>query len=182
MYIKPLDHLTHCTPPPLLKSRVVYNSTMAKQKPYRSDGALTRQLMLENITQCLDAGILTENDSQQAAALFSFYSNPPGPGYQYSWNHIWVMSSEFNKLYRELEDLLHESIVSAKQTPTKNKRRVRAAQLTFELWIKGHHFDEEDSRVKIVPIPIPRKLTKADKALHRASIEATWRNGSRNSN
>lgn len=154
---------------------------MAKQKPYHPDAALTRRLMLENITHCLDAGILNENDSQQASALFSFYSNPPGPGYQYSWNHLWVMSSEFNKLYRELEDLLHEKIVVAKQTPTKNKRRIRAAQLSLELWIKGHHFDEETHQVEIIPIPIPRKLTQADKALHRASIEATWKNGSRNS-
>jgi hypothetical protein len=154
---------------------------MAKQKPYHPDGEFTRRLMLGNITYCLDAGLLNDNDSQQAIALYSFYNNPPGPGLMYYWNPFWVMSSEFNKAYRELEDLLHEKIEAAKQTPTRNKRRIRAAELTLHIWLNGHFFDPETRCVRIVPIPEPRKMTASERQLQRASIEATWRNGNRNS-
>lgn len=154
---------------------------MAKQAPYRPDGELTKQMMLGNITHCLDAGLLNENDSQQACALFSFYNNPPSPGHQYHWNALWVMSSDFNKSYRELEDLLYEKIEAAKQKATKDKRRIRAAELTLYIWRRGHFFDEETGEVKIVPVPTPRKMTVAQRQLQKASIEATWRNGSRNS-
>lgn len=154
---------------------------MAKQKPYRPDGALTKRLMLENVTHCLDTGILNDNHSQQAIALLSFYNNPPGPGYQYHWNALWVMSSAFNKAYRELEDLLYEKIPASKQIPTQNKRRIRALELTVELWVNGHHFDDETGQVLIVPIPSPRQTTAEQRQLQRASIQATWRNGNRNS-
>jgi hypothetical protein len=154
---------------------------MAKQKPYHPDGPLTRRLMLENVTHCLDKNILDDNHSQRAIALFSFYNNPPSPGYQYHWNPLWVMSTAFNKAYRELEDLLYEKIEAAKQTPTKNKRRVRAVEITIELWENGHHFDEETGEVLVVPVPLPRKMTPLQRQLQKASIEATWRNGNRNS-
>ena len=154
---------------------------MAKQKPYREDGALTRRLMLDNVTRCLDENVLNDNHSQRAIALFSFYNNPPGSGYQYHWNPLWVMSTDFNKAYRELEDLLHEKIDAAKQTPAKNKRRIRAVELTIELWEKGHHFDQETGEVVIVPVPVPRKMTPLQRKLQKDSINATWKNGSRNS-
>jgi hypothetical protein len=154
---------------------------MAKQKPY-FDAIETRSKMLQNIEALLDNNEMPEELEQRCIALMSFYRNPPGPGMQYSWNHLWVMCSEFNQLYTKLQKLLWEDIESAKQPKTRLKRRVEAADLTISIWIKGHHFDEETGMVKIVPIPEPKApATEAEMELRKASIEATWKKGSRDS-
>lgn len=154
---------------------------MAKQKPY-FDADQTRSKMVQNITSLLDEGELTSTPlEQKCIALASFYRNPPPPGTQYHWNHLWVMCCEFNQLYTRLQKLLWEDIESAKQPKTQLKRRIEAAELTTTIWIKGHHFDEETGHVLIVPVPQPKTQTAEDKALREASVQATWRRGSRNS-
>jgi hypothetical protein len=154
---------------------------MAKQKPYL-DGPATRSKMLQNIESLLDEGEMPPTLEQKCYALMSFYRNPPPPGYQYDWNHLWVMSTEFNKAYLRMQTLLWEEIDAAKQKATRLKRRLEAATLTIELWEKGHRFDEETGQVRIVPVPAPKApMTAAQRQLQRASVEATWRNGSRNS-
>lgn len=154
---------------------------MAKQKPY-FDADQTRSKMVQNITSLLDEGELTSTPlEQKCIALASFYRNPPPPGTQYPWNHLWVMCCEFNQLYTRLQKLLWEDIESAKQPKTQLKRRIEAAELTTTIWIKGHHFDEETGHVLIVPVPQPKTQTAEDRALREASVQATWRRGSRNS-
>jgi hypothetical protein len=157
---------------------------MAKQKPYK-DGNVTKTLMVENIRQLLDEGVLVGQHShleQQCVALMSFYNNPPGEGYQYHWNHLWVMCSEFNQLYTKLQKLLWEDIDASKQPKTRLNRRIAAAELAISIWVKGHHFDEETGMVKIVPEPTPKAPPTPEQiALRKASINATWRNGNRNS-
>jgi hypothetical protein len=154
---------------------------MAKQKPYL-DGIETRSKMLQNIESLLDEEAMPEELEQKCFALMSFYRNPPPAGMQYHWNHLWVMSVEFNQLYTKLQKLLWEDIEAAKQPKTRLKRRVAAAELTITVWEKGHHFDEETGMVKIVPVPKPKAPpTEAELALRRASINATWRGGSRDS-
>lgn len=153
---------------------------MAKLKPY-FDAIETRSKMLRNIEALLDGKEMPEDLEQQCYALLSFYRNPPPVGMQYHWNAMWVMCSEFNQLYTRLQKLLWEDIDAAKQVKTKLKRRVEAAQLTTEVWIKGHHFDEETGHVLIVPVPVPKPQTEEDAALRRASVQATWRRGSRDS-
>lgn len=153
---------------------------MAKQKPY-FDAAETRSKMLRNIESLLDEKAMPKELEQRCFALMSFYRNPPPSGYQYHWNALWVMCSEFNRLYTKLQKLLWEDIEASKQPKTKLKRRVEAAQLTIDVWIKGHHFDEETGHVLIVPVPQPKPQTEEDAALRRASVQATWRRGSRDS-
>ena len=157
---------------------------MAKQKPYK-DGNVTKTLMVENIRSLLDEGVLATQYphlEQQCVALMSFYSNPPGEGYQYHWNHLWVLCCEFNQLYTKLQDLLFEKIEASKQGATRIKRRIAAAELTISIWTNGHHFDEETGMVIVVPVPAPKAPPTPEQiALRRASIEATWRNKSRNS-
>jgi hypothetical protein len=144
---------------------------MAKQKPYL-DGIETRSRMLRNIESLLDEEAMPEELEQKCYALMSFYRNPPPEGMQYSWNHLWVMCSEFNQLYAKLQ----------KQPKTKLRRRINAVEIAIDLWIKGHHFDEETGMVKIIPIPQPKPpLTEKEKEICRASINATWRRGSRDS-
>jgi len=154
---------------------------MAKQKPYL-DGIETRSRMLRNIESLLDEEQMPKELEQECYALMSFYRNPPPEGMQYSWNYLWVMCSEFNQLYRKLQKLLFEDIENAKQPKTKLKRRIDATQCAIDLWIKGHHFDEETGLVKIVPIPQPKPpLTEQEKNIRQASINATWRRGSHDS-
>jgi hypothetical protein len=154
---------------------------MAKQKPYL-DGAATRSKMLQNIESLLDEEAMPVPLEQKCCALLSFYRNPPPPGHQYSWNHLWVMSTEFNKAYLRMQALLWGEIESAKQKATRLRRRLEAAELAIELWEKGHNFDEESGYVRIVPVPAPKPPPTPDQlALRKASINATWRNGSRNS-
>jgi hypothetical protein len=154
---------------------------MAKQKPY-FDAIETRSRMLRNIEALLDEKEMPAELEQRCIALMSFYRNPPPPGMQYSWNHLWVMCSEFNQLYTKLQKLLWEDIEASKQAKTKLKRRVTAAELTITIWIKGHHFDEETGHVLIVPAPEPKAPpTAAEMELRKASINATWRKGSRDS-
>ncbi len=154
---------------------------MAKQKPY-FDAIETRSRLLQNIEALLDAEEMPEDLEQRCIALLSFYRNPPGPGMQYSWNHLWVMCSEFNQLYTKMQKLLFEDIEAAKQPKTRQKRRVEAAQLAITVWEKGHHFDEETGMVKIVPVPEPKSPpTTEEMELRKASINATWKKGSRDS-
>jgi hypothetical protein len=154
---------------------------MAKQKPY-FDAIETRSLMLQNIELLLDAKELPNDLEQQCCALMSFYRNPPPAGMQYSWNCMWVMCTEFNQLYTRMQKLLFEDIATAKQAQTKLKRQVEAAQLAITIWIKGHNFDEDTGTVKIVPVPpLKSPPSKAEMELRKASINATWRNGNRNS-
>lgn len=154
---------------------------MAKLKPY-FDGIETRSRMLRNIETLLDEKILSPDLEQNCCALLSFYRNPPPPGYQYHWNHLWVMCSEFNQLYTKLQKLLWEGIESAKQPKTKLKRRIEAAQIAIDVWIKGHHFDPETGYAIVVPVPVPPPPpTEEEKARRTASIHATWRRGSRDS-
>ncbi len=154
---------------------------MAKQKPY-FDAIETRSKMLQNIETLLDEDVMPEELKQKCYALMSFYRNPPPAGMQYSWNHLWVMCSEFNQLYTKLQKLLWEEIEAAKQPKTRLKRRVNAAELTITIWEKGHNFDEETGMVEIVPVPEPKAPpTEEELALRRASINATWRGGSRDS-
>lgn len=153
---------------------------MAKLKPY-FDGIETRSRMLRNIEALLDEKVMPKKLEQQCCALLSFYRNPPPAGMQYHWNHLWVLCSEFNQLYTKLQKLLWEDIESAKQPKTRLKRRIEAAQLAIEVWIKGHHFDKDTGHVLIVPIPEPKVETERDKELRRASVQATWQRGSRDS-
>lgn len=153
---------------------------MAKLKPYY-DAAETKGKMLRNINSLLDEKEMPLDLEQKCYALMSFYRNHPPAGMQYSWNHLWVLCSEFNQLYTRLQKLLWEDIEASKQAKTRLKRRVEAAELTISIWIKGHHFDEETGHVIIVPVPQPKVQTEEDKALRRASVEATWRRGSRDS-
>lgn len=153
---------------------------MAKLKPY-FDAIETRSKMLQNIETLLEEGAMPEDLEQQCFALLSFYRNPPPAGMQYHWNALWVMCSEFNQLYTKLQKLLWGDIDAAKQAKTKLKRRVEAAQLTITIWIKGHHFDEETGMVEIVPAPEPKAPTPEELELRKASINATWRKGSRDS-
>lgn len=154
---------------------------MAKLKPYL-DADQTRQLMVENIHLLLEEGKLPTPLEQKCCALMSFYLNPPPAGYQYHWNHLWVLGPGFNSLYTRLQKLLFESVPAAKQPATRLKRQLEAAEIAIELWEKGHHFDEESGHVRIVPIPKPKAPpTPEQVALRKASIRATWRNGSRNS-
>lgn len=150
---------------------------MAKQASY-FDHDQTRAKMIRNVESLLDSGELTAPLEQRAIALMSFYRNPPAAGMQYSWNHLWVMCSEFNQLYTRLQKLLWEDIEAAKQPKTQLKRRIEAADLTVSIWIKGHHFDEETGYVLIVPVPQPKApITEADRARRKASIAATWKRG-----
>jgi len=153
---------------------------MAKQKPYL-DAEQTRSKMIQNITSLLDEKELDDPLEQRCISLMSFYRNPPPPGTQYHWNHLWVMCCEFNQLYTKLQKLLWEDIESAKQPKTRLKRRIQAAELTTTIWINGHHFDEETGHVLIVPVPQPKVQTEDDRALREASVQATWRRGSRDS-
>ena len=156
---------------------------MGKQKPYYEVEA-TKAKMLHNIAAILDMGdeVVEPTLWQKCCSLTSFYRNPPPPTHQYHWNHLWVMGCGFNQLYTKLQKLLWEGIDVAKTPATKLKRRLEAASLTIEIWENGHHFDEETGLVKIVPVPAPKPpLTPEQVALRRASIEATWRNKSRNS-
>ena len=153
---------------------------MAKQKPY-FDAIETRSKMLQNIEALLDEKEMPDTLEQRCIALMSFYRNPPPAGMQYHWNHLWVLCSEFNQLYTRLQKLLWEDIEASKQPKTKLKRRIEAADLTISIWIKGHHFDEDTGHVLIVPIPQPKPQTEEDVALRRASVQATWRRGSRDS-
>ena len=154
---------------------------MAKLKPY-FDAIQTRSRMLQNIETLLEEGEMPEPLEQKCFALLSFYRNPPPAGMQYHWNALWVMCSEFNQLYTKLQKLLWEDIDAAKQAKTRLKRRIEAAQLAIDVWIKGHHFDEETGMVKIVPVPEPKSPpTEEEMELRRASIEATWKKGSRDS-
>lgn len=153
---------------------------MAKQKPY-FDAGETKRLMLRNIEALLDEKEMPDSLEQKCIALMSFYRNPPGAGMQYSWNHLWVMCSEFNQLYTRMQKLLWEDIEAAKQPKTRMKRRVEAAEITITIWIKGHHFDPETGMVEVVPIPEPKPSTEADKERIRASVRATWKRGSRDS-
>ncbi len=154
---------------------------MAKQKPYL-DASETRSKMLRNIEALLGEGAMPEELEQRCCALMSFYRNPPPAGMQYHWNHLWVLSSEFNQLYTKLQKLLWEDIEAAKQAKTRLKRRVSAAEITISIWIKGHHFDEETGHVLIVPIPAPKpEPTEAELELRKASVNATWKRGSRDS-
>lgn len=153
---------------------------MAKLKPY-FDAIETRSKMLRNIETLLEEGAMPKELEQRCFALMSFYRNPPPSGYQYHWNALWVMCSEFNQLYTRLQKLLWEDIEASKQAKTKLKRRVEAAQLTIDVWIKGHHFDEETGHVLIVPVPKPKAPTSEELELRKASINATWRKGSRDS-
>jgi hypothetical protein len=154
---------------------------MAKQKPYL-DAIETRSKLIQNIESLLDEGAIVPELEQKCYALLSFYRNPPPSGHQYSWNHLWVMSTEFNKAYLRMQTLLWGEIEAAKQKATRLKRRLEAAALAIELWEKGHHFDEETGHVRIVPIPEAKLApTPEQVALRKASINATWRNGSRNS-
>lgn len=153
---------------------------MAKQKPYL-DPAETKSLMLRNIETLLDGGDMTADLEQECFALMSFYRNPPPAGMQYHWNHLWVMSNEFNQLYTKLQKLLWEDIEASKQPRTRIKRRLEAATLTTTIWTKGHHFDEETGHVLIVPVPEPKVQTTEDRVKREASVRATWRRGSRDS-
>jgi hypothetical protein len=154
---------------------------MAKLKPY-FDAIETRSLMLRNIETLLDEDAMPKELEQKCYALMSFYRNPPPAGMQYHWNHMWVMCSEFNQLYTKLQKLLFEDIDAAKQPKTRLNRRVAAAELTIAVWEKGHHFDEETGMVRIVPVPVPKAPpTEAEMELRRASINATWKKGSRDS-
>jgi len=154
---------------------------MAKLKPY-FDAIETRSKMLQNIELLLEEDAMPKELEQRCFALMSFYRNPPPSGYQYHWNALWVMCSEFNQLYTKLQKLLWEDIEAAKQPKTRLKRRVTAAELTITIWIKGHHFDEETGHVLIVPTPGPKAPpTEAEMELRKASINATWKKGSRDS-
>lgn len=153
---------------------------MAKLKPY-FDAIETRSRMLRNIEALLDSKEMPEDLEQRCIALLSFYRNPPPAGMQYHWNAMWVMCSEFNQLYTRLQKLLWEDIDASKQPKTRVKRQVEAAQLTIEVWVKGHHFDEETGHVLVVPVPQPRVWTERDEELRKASVHATWRRGSRDS-
>jgi hypothetical protein len=137
--------------------------------------------MLENITHCLDNSLLDDNHSQLAMALFSFYNSPPPPSHQYRMNVLWVMSTDFNSMYREMETLLVEKIPTTKRAATLTTRRVRAANLALEVWKKGYFFDPLTHQPQIVPIPLPKSATAEQLQLRKAAIAATWKNGSRNS-
>lgn len=133
--------------------------------------------MFCTVESLLEEKVLPPLLEQQCCALMSFYRNPPPPGYQYHWNCLWVLGSEFNQLYKKLQGLLWETIDAAKTPATRRKRKIEATQLIVELWEKGHHFDEETGQVIIIPTPNPPPpLTEQEKAIRRASIEATWRN------
>lgn len=153
-------------------------------KPYL-DTIETRSRMLQNIERVLDEDLAPAPLEQHLIALLAFYRNPPGPGMQYAWNHLWVLSSEFNRLYTRMEKLLWEGIGEAKQPKTALKRRLEAAELAIQLWTEGHHFDEETGMPKIVPIPTPPSPTEEDarkaRERARASANATWRRGNTNS-
>lgn len=154
---------------------------MAKQKPYL-DHIETRSKMLQNIEYLLDNSLLSDATEQKCCALMSFYRNPPGPGMQYSWNALWVMCSEFNQLYTRLQKLLWVDIAAAKQPKTQTKRRIEAAEIALEIWEKGHNFDEDTGTVLIVPIPPdPAPLSEREKAIRKASINATWKRGPKDS-
>jgi hypothetical protein len=154
---------------------------LAKQKPY-FDAIETRSRMLRNIETLLDEDIMPKELEQKCYALMSFYRNPPPAGMQYHWNHLWVMCSEFNQLYTKLQKLLFEDIEAAKQPKTRLSRRVTAAELAITVWERGHHFDEETGMVKIVPVPEPKAPPTAEEMeLRKASINATWKKGSRDS-
>jgi hypothetical protein len=153
---------------------------MAKLKPYQ-DAVETRSRILRNIEHLIGESAMPKDLEQKCYALASFYRTPPPAGMQYSWNHFWVMCHEFNQLYTRLQKLLWEDIEAAKQPKTALKRRLEAAQLAIEVWEKGYRFDEETGMVLIVPIPAPKPDTEEDRALRRASVEATWRRGSHNS-
>ena len=153
---------------------------MAKLKPY-FDAEQTRTKMIQNITSLLDEKELADPLEQRCISLMSFYRNPPPAGMQYHWNHLWVLCSEFNQLYTKLQKLLWEDIEASKQQKTRLKRQIEAAELTTTIWVKGHHFDEETGHVLIVPIPKPKVRAEEDRALREASVQATWRRGSRDS-
>lgn len=157
---------------------------MPKAKPYL-DADETRSRMFSNITEMLSLpspSPLGDTLSQKCYALISFYGSPPPHGMQYHWNHLWVMCCEFNQLYTRLQKLLFSDIEAAKQPTTRLKRKVEAVELAVSIWEKGHHFDEKNGLAIIVPIPPPPSpQTPEQVARIRASVQATWARGSRDS-
>lgn len=166
---------------------------MAKQKPYR-DGAQCKRLMTENATEVLQA--LSVASGGRACAppdplraelcdflAFQMPEFAPPPGRQYRPNILWVMSIDFNRTYSELESLLFDKIPEAKKPATKSQRQRQAAELSVKLWRNSHVFvDPSDPDYIGMPIlePIPAPPSppsEQERALRRASIEATWRRG-----
>ena len=129
-----------------------------------------------------------EKIEKRVRELVKFYktSYPDAQGRSPVVNIWYVMApSGYAKDSRELDQLLHESIPSAKRPATRLTRENRALQLIGEIFDQGWKRDWRTGEM-VIEVPVkPKVWSEEEKEVHRKQArmvaDAMWKRGSRDS-